>query len=163
MARSRAGRWAIAGETLHLVATPDAVVEHRPTVCARCQTPLGQAAAVVLRERRQVQELPPVRLVVTEHQALHVRCPACQSGERRRVSGRGAQPRAVWPAAAGAGRVSGGRATGPLRPGAAPAGDLFGAAAVAGDAGGVGAAGRSAPGASGSADQGGAAAGAGTA
>ncbi len=27
------------GETLHLVATPDAVVEHRPAVCAQCQTP----------------------------------------------------------------------------------------------------------------------------
>jgi transposase len=66
------------GETLHLVATPDAVVEHRPAVCAHCQTPLDAQAPVVLRERRQVQELPPVRLVVTEHQALHVCCPACQ-------------------------------------------------------------------------------------
>ena len=33
----------------------------------------------MLRERRQVQELPPLRLAVTEHQALHVRCPACQA------------------------------------------------------------------------------------
>jgi transposase len=67
------------GETLHLVATPDAVVAHHPTVCAHCQTSLGVAPeAVVGRERRQVHELPPVRLEVTEHQALHVRCPACQ-------------------------------------------------------------------------------------
>src|SRR5260221_4024365 len=65
------------GETLRLQATPDAVVEHRPTQCAQCQTPLADAA-VVARERRQVHDLPPVRLVVTEHQALHVRCPACQ-------------------------------------------------------------------------------------
>jgi transposase len=69
------------GETLHLVATPDEVVEHRPAVCAHCQTPLA-GAGVALRERRQVQELPPVvrlvvRLVVREHRALHVRCPAC--------------------------------------------------------------------------------------
>ena len=68
------------GETLHLVATPDAVVEHRPAVCTHCQTPLSKApeAAVVGRERRPVRELPPVCLVVTEHQALQVRCPACQ-------------------------------------------------------------------------------------
>jgi transposase len=60
------------------VATPDAVVEHRPAVCPHCQTPL-EAAPVVGRERRQVHELPPVRrLVVTEHQAVHVRCPTCQ-------------------------------------------------------------------------------------
>jgi transposase len=67
------------GETLRLVATPDAVVEHRPVVCAGCQTPLGETASVVGRERRQVQDLPPVRLVVREHQALRLRCPACQA------------------------------------------------------------------------------------
>jgi transposase len=66
------------GETLHLVATPDVVVEHRPAVCTQCHTPLDEAL-VVLRERRQVQDLPRVRLVVTEHQALHVCCPACQA------------------------------------------------------------------------------------
>jgi transposase len=66
------------GETLRLVARPDEVVEHRPAHCAQCQAPLTAEAEVVLRERRQVQELPPVvRLVVQEHQALHVRCPAC--------------------------------------------------------------------------------------
>ncbi|HEX9412552.1 MAG TPA: IS66 family transposase [Ktedonobacterales bacterium] len=65
------------GETLRLVATPDTVVEHRPAGCTHCQTPL-EGEPVLLRERRQVHELPPVRLVITEHQALHVRCPACQ-------------------------------------------------------------------------------------
>ena len=66
------------GETLHLVATPDSVVEHRPVTCANCQTPLEGGAPVVLHERRQVHELPPLRLQVTEHRALHVRCPACR-------------------------------------------------------------------------------------
>jgi transposase len=65
------------GETLRLVATPDEVVEHRPTVCAECQTPLDETASAVLYERRQVRDLPPVRLVVREHRALHVRCPSC--------------------------------------------------------------------------------------
>ena len=68
------------GETLHLVAEPDEIVEHRPSVCATCQTTLeaGAGAEIVGRERRQVQELPPIRLRVSEHQALSVRCRACQ-------------------------------------------------------------------------------------
>jgi transposase len=67
------------GETLHLVAEPDVVVEHCPTVCATCQAPLAAGdTAVVGRERRQILDLPPIRLQVTEHQALQVRCPACQ-------------------------------------------------------------------------------------
>src|SRR5258708_24224072 len=65
------------GETLHLVATADAVVEHRPAVCTACQMPLD-TQPVVLRERRQVHELPAVRLPVTEPRALHLRCPRCQ-------------------------------------------------------------------------------------
>jgi transposase len=66
------------GETLHLVATPDEVVEHRPAVCLACQTPLDETAPVTGYERRQVRDLPPGRLVVREHRALRVRCPACE-------------------------------------------------------------------------------------
>ncbi len=69
------------GETHHLVTEPDAILEHRPAVCAACQAllPAGAGGAeVVARERRQVYDLPPIRLRVTEHQALSVRCPACQ-------------------------------------------------------------------------------------
>lgn len=76
--KKRGGQLGHSGETLHLVAEPDAVVEHCPTVCATCQTPLDMTAEVVGTERRQVQDLPPVRLTVTEHQAAHVRCPTCQ-------------------------------------------------------------------------------------
>jgi len=65
------------GETLRLVATPEVVVAHRPDVCIHCQRPLEGSEPVVLRERRQVHELPRARLVVTEQQALHVRCPGC--------------------------------------------------------------------------------------
>jgi transposase len=66
------------GETLHLVATPDELVEHRPAVCTSCQAPLEETAPVTGYERRQVRDLPPVRLVIREHRALHVRCPACE-------------------------------------------------------------------------------------
>jgi transposase len=65
------------GATLARVETPDTVVVHRPMVCAACQAPLGGGAAERV-ERRQVHELPAVRLIVTEHQAERVRCPHCQ-------------------------------------------------------------------------------------
>jgi len=52
----------------------DDIVEHRPAVCTGCERPLSGEAAATLRERRQVQDLPAVRLQVSEHQALHVRC-----------------------------------------------------------------------------------------
>jgi transposase len=67
------------GETLRLVATPDTVVEHRPEVCSGCHAKLDADADVVMRERRQVQELPELRLQVTEHQAVHLRCSSCQA------------------------------------------------------------------------------------
>ena len=70
------------GETLRLQAAPDVVVEHRPHSCAQCQAPLDARAPVVGRERRQVHDLPPGRLCVTEHQALHVRCPAYRAVSR---------------------------------------------------------------------------------
>ncbi|MGZ3598688.1 MAG: IS66 family transposase [Ktedonobacterales bacterium] len=66
------------GETLRLVHLPDAVVEHRPECCMNCQAPL-EGAPVVVRERRQVHDLPVLRLVIREHQALHVACPQCQT------------------------------------------------------------------------------------
>jgi transposase len=66
------------GETLHLVATPDEIVEHRPSVCTTCQAPLDETVPAVRYERRQVHERPPVRLLIREHRALHVRCPRCE-------------------------------------------------------------------------------------
>jgi transposase len=66
------------GETLRLVGVPDEIVTQQPAVCTQCQTPLEADAPVVGRERRQVYDMPPVRLRITEYQSLHVRCPVCQ-------------------------------------------------------------------------------------
>lgn len=70
------------GETLVRVAVPDRVVTHAPRSCRRCAAALCDGAVVAV-ERRQVFELPPVRLEVTEHRAETRRCWAC--GERTRA------------------------------------------------------------------------------
>ena len=74
--KKRGGQPGHPGHRVSLVATPDAVETHRPTQCGTCQQTLPADAPRWI-ERRQVQELPVMRLHVTEHQILHVRCPAC--------------------------------------------------------------------------------------
>ena len=69
------------GRTLLLVASPDEVVRHRPLFCAHCQQPLEGVAGQV-KERRQVHDLPEIRLVVREHQAEDVWCPRYQQVSR---------------------------------------------------------------------------------
>jgi len=64
------------GQTLRQTETPDVIAVHPPIECRGCGQSLEQAA-VVRRERRQVLELPPVRLQVTEHQAETRRCAGC--------------------------------------------------------------------------------------
>lgn len=69
------------GHTLELVAQPDATQAHVPAVCGQCHQPLDGVSGVVV-ERRQVHDVPPLRLEVTEHQALAVTCPACHAVTR---------------------------------------------------------------------------------
>ena len=64
------------GQTLRQVETPDAVVVDRPVACRGCGERLDQAP-VIRRERRQVLDLPPVRVQVTEYQAETRRCAGC--------------------------------------------------------------------------------------
>jgi transposase len=64
------------GHSLTLVDRPDEVVVHRPAACAGCGH--GLASAPVLRtERRQVIDLPVMRVQVVEHQAETRGCPGC--------------------------------------------------------------------------------------
>lgn len=64
------------GHRLELTPTPDHIEPHPVVRCAHCQAALTEEA-VVRVEQRQEYELPPLRLVVTEHQAEVKRCPQC--------------------------------------------------------------------------------------
>ncbi|MCC2660775.1 MAG: Transposase [Arthrobacter sp.] len=65
------------GHTLGAVPHPDQVVPHQPSQCAHCQALLPETAPIRGHTARQVFDLPPLRLVVTEHQAYTRECPAC--------------------------------------------------------------------------------------
>jgi len=64
------------GHTLELAEKPDETLVHRPDTCQGCGASLSEAL-VLDTERRQVFDLPPPALVVTEHQVPTCSCPAC--------------------------------------------------------------------------------------
>jgi len=63
------------------VEEPDEVIVHRPERCEHCQGELGKQVGQVA-ERRQVHDLPELRLRVQEHQVEVVCCPHCQQQSR---------------------------------------------------------------------------------
>jgi transposase len=65
-----------AGHTLRLTPRPTRVATHRPAQCRYCCGPLGGGHSTGT-ERRQVIDLVPAKLRVTEHRAEVVCCPAC--------------------------------------------------------------------------------------
>ncbi len=67
-----------AGHTLALVEPPDEVVRHRPQVCSQCSADLRDVPGIIA-ERRQVLDIPEIRLLAHEHQIEAICCPTCHT------------------------------------------------------------------------------------
>jgi transposase len=71
--RKPGGQGGHPGRTLCQVADPDEVVRHEPSRCGGCGRGLGRAPVAGVT-RRQVFDIPPVRVGVVEHQLVAKRC-----------------------------------------------------------------------------------------
>ena len=73
-ARPSGGQPGHTGKTLAMVEKPDRTERHRIEHCECCGRSLAACPPDGI-EKRQVRDLPPLRLIVTEHQAERKRCP----------------------------------------------------------------------------------------
>ncbi len=80
--RQSGGQEGHEGHTLQMVAQPDHIEQHYATRCPYCATNLKDIVSDEY-ERRQVFDIPPVCITVTEHQAESKQCPHC----RQRIKG----------------------------------------------------------------------------
>jgi transposase len=104
---------------------PDQIVVHIPEVCRGCGSDLAEAP-VVGTERRQVFDLPPITLEVTEHQAQRREC-GCGAVTTAAFSAEATAPTCYGPGVAALGTYLQGRQHLPVERAAECMADCFGA------------------------------------
>jgi len=76
--RSVGGQKGRRGTTLRQVEYPDDIVRHTVETCQKCRRPLKEQPIDAF-EKRQVFDIPPVKIKATEHQAEIKTCPYCSA------------------------------------------------------------------------------------
>ena len=76
--RPRGGQPGHPGETLKMADNPETVIRHPVSVCESCGEMLADVAVDEVR-RRQVFDIPPLNMMVTEHRADVKTCPRCDA------------------------------------------------------------------------------------
>nr|WP_257148793.1 IS66 family transposase zinc-finger binding domain-containing protein [Bacillus thuringiensis] len=76
--RPTGGQLGHKGYTLHLTTTPDHMITYSPMHCTCCNTSLNHESVTGYRIR-QVYDLPPIQIEVTEHTVEQKEWPHCHS------------------------------------------------------------------------------------
>lgn len=67
------------GKTLKMSPTPDRVVHHSASACHNCGESLADIVGKETGDQRQVFDLPPLKIDITEHRCLNKICPRCRT------------------------------------------------------------------------------------
>lgn len=73
----RGGQFGHKGKTLEMVEHPDEVISLRPEVCQGCGHAIDAALPMQILNKRQVFDLPPIRMHVLEYQRYGCTCSHC--------------------------------------------------------------------------------------
>lgn len=80
------------GQTLELRSDPTHIATHRPQVCNQCQHHFDEGQTAVEVNRRQVIDIPPLAVEVTEHRVETLLCPNCGTTSRGDFPTEGTNP-----------------------------------------------------------------------
>ena len=75
------------GHTLKAVQAPDKIIEHNVKKCSCCGKDIS-ILGTLKYESRQVFDIPPIKIEVTEHRAVIKTCPGCQTENKASIARR---------------------------------------------------------------------------
>ena len=74
--RTTGGQKGHKGSNLKMVSKPDKTIEYKISCCSHCDHNVINHTQK-LRGKRQVYDIPPITMVVTEHRQYEINCPSC--------------------------------------------------------------------------------------
>ena len=75
---SRGGQKGREGKNLKMVKNPNKIVELKPAVCSCCNQDISKSKSIEYT-KRQLFDIPPINIEVTEYQAHKIKCPHCNT------------------------------------------------------------------------------------
>ena len=76
--RKKGGRKGREGKTLKMVEKPNKIIKLKPTLCSCCNQDISENKSIKYI-KRQIFDIPPMNIEVTEYQTHLIKCPNCNN------------------------------------------------------------------------------------